>query len=70
MVLKRRHLAKSLTYRIFGSVSNAMLVWFISGDIKVGLLCGPADFVLKIVLFYVHERIWHRTKWGVDNDIQ
>jgi len=65
MVSRKRHLAKAVSYRLLGSTANAFMVWAISGNLKVGLIFGPADFVIKVLLYYCHERLWLRSRFGI-----
>jgi uncharacterized membrane protein len=65
MVDRKRHLAKACTYRVFGSGVTAGVTYVLTGHATMSLLAGAADTVLKIVLYYIHERIWYRIPWGV-----
>lgn len=62
---RRRHLAKTVTWRIVGTIDTMLLAWVISGDPMVGLHVGMAEIVTKMALYYVHEEIWHRSKFGL-----
>lgn len=57
-----RHLAKTVTWRIVGTIDTIVLGWIISGDAKVGLTIGGFEVVTKMILYYFHERAWFR--WG------
>jgi uncharacterized membrane protein len=57
---QKKHLLKTITWRIFASVVSFLTAWIISGDIQVGLTVGSVDIVLKFVLYYIHERIWYK----------
>jgi uncharacterized membrane protein len=65
MVLRRRHLAKALSYRLFGSAATAIIAWGFTRDPAVSVKVGIADTLVKIGLYYVHERLWYRIRWGV-----
>lgn len=65
VVERRRHLAKAVTYRVFGSAATAGIAFVVSGSVQIGAVVGVADSVSKIILYYVHERIWYRIRWGV-----
>lgn len=62
---RRRHFTKALTYRTSATGLTMLLAYIATGDIMVALMVAPADFVLKLLLFYLHERVWNRVKWGV-----
>lgn len=66
MVHKKRHLAKAITWRLVGTLDTMLLGWLISGDIKVGASIGLLELVTKMILYYVHERAWYKSDFGVD----
>ena len=61
IVEKRRHIAKTISYRIISTLIGFLLMWLISGSIKVGAAFSIAELVYKPIQYYVHERIWY--KW-------
>ena len=65
-VTKKRHLLKAFTWRVVASFTTFILSWMLTGDPKIGLSIGVFDFLVKIGLYYAHERAWHKTKWGVE----
>jgi uncharacterized membrane protein len=68
MVERRRHLAKAVTYRVLGTAGTAGAAYFASGDASLGLKVGLLDSLIKIGLYYLHERAWYRVRWGVRPD--
>lgn len=62
---KRRHLWKTVTWRIVGTLDTVTLAWFISGDPMVGFQVGAAEVVTKMLLYYLHERLWYRSDYGL-----
>lgn len=65
MVERKRHLAKAVTYRLFGSAATSFIAFAATGDARIGVSIGALDSVVKIGLYYLHERLWYRVKWGV-----
>lgn len=65
MVQRKRHLAKALTYRVLGSAGTAAIAYIATGDMKIGASVGAIDSIAKIGIYYAHERVWYRIKWGV-----
>lgn len=65
MVERKRHLLKALTYRLAGSFATAGIAFSFTGRADIAASVGALDTVIKIALYYVHERIWYRIKWGV-----
>ena len=64
----KRHLAKTLTWRIIGTIDTMMLAWLISGDPTIGLQVGGIEVFTKMLLYYVHERVWYKFKFGVNEN--
>lgn len=66
MVNKKRHILKALTWRLIASVTTFLIGWIATGDIRAGLSIGAFDFTIKLVLYYIHERIWYKSKYGIE----
>lgn len=60
MVSYKRHLLKTITWRIVGTVDTMILSWIITGSWKVGVTIGTVEVITKMILYYVHERIWYK----------
>jgi len=63
---KKRHLAKTLTWRVIGTIDTIILAWVISGDPMTGFKIGGAEVVTKMILYYFHERGWYKINYGLD----
>ena len=61
MKLINRHIAKTISWRILGTLDSMFLSWVITGDLKVGMQIGLADVIIKMVLYYLHERVWFKS---------
>jgi uncharacterized membrane protein len=59
-----RSFAKAVSYRVLGSTGTALVVYFFSGNMTISLGAGAVDMVLKISLYFVHERIWNHIPYG------
>jgi uncharacterized membrane protein len=66
MVEKKRHIAKTITWRIVGTLDTMFVGYLITGDVKVGLSIGGVEVISKMFLYYLHERVWYKSKFGVD----
>jgi len=58
----KRHILKTITWRIIGSLDTLLLSWFISGDLSIGIQIGITEVITKMILYYVHERLWFKSK--------
>ena len=69
IVEPKRHIAKTISYRILSTLIGFLLMWWISGSIKVGTAFGVAELVYKPIQYYIHERVWYKwIKFGLKND--
>ena len=59
-----RSLVKAVSYRMLGSAATALIVFIMTGKPGASALAGGLDMVIKIALYYVHERIWDRINFG------
>lgn len=59
-----RSLAKSLSWRVFGNLISFIIVYGLTHNGKLALAASAIELVVKIVLYYYHERIWNKIKWG------
>ena len=69
IVDKKRHLAKTVSYRVISTLIGFLLMWLISGSVKIGAAFGVAELIYKPIQYYIHERIWYRwIKYGLKKD--
>ena len=59
VVDKKRHIAKTISYRLVSTLIGFAIMVVISGSIKVGAAFGVAELVYKPIQYYIHERIWY-----------
>jgi uncharacterized membrane protein len=59
-----RSLAKAVSYRVLGSTGTALVVFVFSGNMPLSLGAGALDMGVKVVLYYLHERIWNHIPYG------
>ena len=64
---RKRHISKTLTWRIVGTLDTMMLAWWISGSPLTGLKIGGIEVVTKMILYYFHERAWYRYDFGLQH---
>lgn len=66
LVSHTRHILKSITYRFYSSCITSLIAAFVTGNLRLGVTVGTADFFIKIFTYYVHERIWYRIPFGTE----
>ena len=68
VVLKRRLVAKAITWRIIASTTTALVAFLVTGSFIVASIIAPIDFCVKIVLYYLHERFWLKSGFGIQRN--
>ncbi len=59
-----RSLMKSISWRIIGTVDTIIISFIITGKMTFALSIGAIELITKMVLYYVHERLWNKITWG------
>ena len=59
-----RSIAKAISYRFLGSASTALIAFAFTGQLALSAGVGVADAVVKIGLYFVHERLWNHINFG------
>ena len=55
-----RHIAKTITWRIIASITTFILAFIFTQDITKSLWLMGTEMVLKLLLYYYHERVWFK----------
>ena len=59
-----RSIAKTISWRLVGTLDTIIISWLITGEITMALSIGSIELVSKMLLYFFHERAWNRIKWG------
>jgi len=62
-----RSIVKALTYRAWQSLNTFIISLVITGRIDMAAAIVSIEVVVKIVIYFFHERIWSKIKWGMKN---
>ena len=66
MVNYKRHIAKTISYRILSTGIGFIAMWIITGSVKIGAAFSVLELVWKPIQYYIHERVWYKwIKYGV-----
>jgi uncharacterized membrane protein len=60
----KRSLIKTITWRITGSGATFGISYLISGNFAIAGSIASIQLVTNTVLYFIHERVWDRVKWG------
>lgn len=68
-VSKKRHVAKTISYRLLSTLIGFIIMWLVTDSVKVGAAFSIAELVYKPIQYYLHERIWYRwITYGLEKD--
>ena len=59
-----RSIAKSTSWRATGTMDTVVVSWIVTGRLTVALSIGGVEVFTKILLYFLHERLWDRVSWG------
>jgi uncharacterized membrane protein len=59
-----RSLVKAVSWRITGTIDTFIVSYFITGKVSLALSISGVEVITKMSLYYFHERIWTRLKFG------
>jgi len=62
---RRRTIAKTITFRIIATITTMALVLIFTGNYALAGTIAILELVSKLILYYLHERIWERIPWGI-----
>ena len=69
MVSYKRHLIKTITWRILGTLDTIIISWVITGSAAIGAAIGGVEVITKMILYFLHERAWYKfSDFGIEND--
>jgi len=71
MVSYKRHIVKTISYRIISTAIGFITMWFITGSIKISTAFSVIELLWKPIQYYVHERLWYKyIKYGITDNEQ
>ena len=66
LVSKKRHILKTITWRIIASTDTLLIGWLLIGSWKIGTGIASIEIITKMILYYFHERAWYKfSKFGI-----
>ena len=61
----KRHVLKAITWRVIGTLDTMAIAWYITGNPIMGFKIGGVEVVTKMVLYFLHERVWFKINFGL-----
>ena len=66
MVSYKRHVAKTISWRVIGTLDTIILSGIITGSWKLGMAIEGVELITKMILYFLHERAWYKfSKFGI-----
>ena len=63
-VTKTRSFVKALSYRIWGTLSSVAVAYVITKNSSLSITIAFWETVVKVFIYYAHERGWNYIEWG------
>lgn len=61
----KRHIFKTFSWRVVGSLTTLIVAWIVTGDPFTGFKVGIVETLTKMILYYLHEKMWYRISFGL-----
>jgi uncharacterized membrane protein len=66
IVMFKRHLAKTISYRILGTLTTVSIAFLAGLNWEISSLLGVGELFFKPLIYFLHERFWYRfIKYGI-----
>ena len=56
---------KAVTWRVTATVTTIIIAAIVLGDISSATKIGGIEIVVKIAVYYLHEKLWQQTDYGI-----
>ena len=60
----KRSIVKGISWRIVATTTTVLIIYFFFGRLDLAIAAGVIETVLKVGLYWAHERVWFKIRWG------
>ena len=60
----KRSIAKGISWRVVATSTTIVIVYMFFGRLDLAIAAGMIETVLKVGLYWAHERVWFKVRWG------
>jgi uncharacterized membrane protein len=60
----KRTIIKTISWRAVATFTTALVTFLLTGRADFAISVGVADSLVKFLIYYFHERLWSRTRFG------
>ena len=59
-----RSIVKGVSWRIIATSTTIIIVYVFFGRLDLAIAAGLIETVIKVALYWLHERVWFKIHWG------
>jgi uncharacterized membrane protein len=59
-----RSFIKAISWRMVGTIDTFVISFFVTGKVSIAGSIASIEIITKILIFYLHERVWAMVPWG------
>jgi uncharacterized membrane protein len=59
-----RSFIKAISWRMVGTIDTFVISFFVTGKVSIAGSIASIEIITKILIFYLHERVWAMVRWG------
>ena len=60
----KRSIVKGISWRMVATTTTIIIVYLFFGRLDLAIAAGLIESILKIGLYWAHERLWFKIRWG------
>ncbi|GIT98454.1 adenylyl-sulfate kinase [Sulfurovum sp. TSL1] len=60
----RRSIVKGISWRVLATSTTIIIVYVFFGRLDLAIAAGLIETILKVALYWAHERAWFKIQWG------
>jgi len=60
----RRSFLKTISWRVVATIITGLVTLVLTGRLDFAVTVGLGDTFVKVFLYYAHERMWSRIRFG------
>ena len=60
----KRSIVKGISWRVVATTTTVIIIYVFFGRLDLAIAAGLIESVLKVGLYWAHERAWFKVRWG------
>lgn len=60
----KRSIAKGISWRLIATGTTIIIIYLFFGRLDLAIAAGLIESILKVGLYWAHERAWFKIRWG------